>query len=145
MDIDRTDFSDPALSEDAVATGPHSEVEPAWILPDSPDGKVPVGGTSDLLVALANGGSKMFNVTNIDVTLTSANGHPTLKLGPVVYGQSLGPREQRSFRYPLELDEETPLGEVRAGRRVAHTPPRVSRHRLGTTPPAHAAAPATPL
>ena len=40
-DVDRTDFSDPALSEDKDALGPqgpHSDVEPAWILPDCPDG-----------------------------------------------------------------------------------------------------------
>lgn len=36
-DVDRTDFSDPALSEDKKTTthhGPHSEVEAASLLPD---------------------------------------------------------------------------------------------------------------
>lgn len=38
MDIDRTHFEDPALMEDPVATAAHSEIEAAWILPESPDG-----------------------------------------------------------------------------------------------------------
>ena len=41
MDIDRTHFEDPALMEDPVATAPHSEIEVAWVLPDSPDGSKP--------------------------------------------------------------------------------------------------------
>ena len=38
MDIDRTHFEDPALMEDPVAKGPHSEIEASWVLPESPDG-----------------------------------------------------------------------------------------------------------
>ena len=38
MDIDRTHFEDPALMEDPVAKGPHSEIEASWILPESLDG-----------------------------------------------------------------------------------------------------------
>jgi hypothetical protein len=37
-DVDRTDFSDPALSADPVAQGPHSDISSAWILPEYTDG-----------------------------------------------------------------------------------------------------------
>lgn len=124
--MDRTDFSDPSLQEDAVATGPHSEVEPAWILPDCPDGKMPVGGTNDLLVALANAGSsnKKFNVTHIESTLQSLDGHPTVKVDRFVYNEDLGAGIQRSFRYPIALDAETPLGEYQLVARVYYTATR---------------------
>ena len=149
MDIDRTHFEDPALKEDPVATGPHSEVEAAWILPDSPEGskqslrcsfsihghislalsllcasltcdsiaaccvaELPVGRTNDLLVALANSGSTMFNVTHIEAELMDADGKQILlNFGKYDYGQSLGPREQRSFRFPMPLDKEQALGD----------------------------------
>ena len=150
MDIDRTHFEDPALKEDPVATGPHSEIEAAWILPDSQDGskrplhieshplsqatplfslplwsrlmlskslrlpiaELPVGRTNDLLVALANSGSTMFNVTHIEAELMDADGKQILlTFGKYDYGQSLGPREQRSFRFPMPLDKEQALGD----------------------------------
>ena len=112
-DVDRTDFSDPALSEDKVvsATGPHSEVEPAWILPDCPDGKVPVGGSTDMVVALYNSGASMFNVSHIEAELLTPAGKSVAKLDRYEYGQPLGPREQRSFRYPMPISAEMPLGE----------------------------------
>jgi len=105
------DFSDPALSEDPVATAAHADIEPAWIFPDCPDGKVPVGGSTDLVVALANIGSKTFNVSHITGKLTTATGKTARELKLYEYGQQLGSREQRSFRYPLPIDAETPLGE----------------------------------
>lgn len=112
-DVDRTDFSEPHLKTDAEVgpQGPHSEIEPAWILPDSPDGKVPVGHSTDMLISLANSGVKMFNVSHIEAQLLTATGKQVLKLDRYEYGQPLGPREQRSFRYPLVIDAETPLGE----------------------------------
>jgi hypothetical protein len=73
--------------------------------------EVPVGVSSDLLVALTNGGSKMFNVSRIEARLTATSGGRTVKLDTYEYGQSLGPNEQRSFRFPMPLDRETPLGE----------------------------------
>lgn len=105
------DFSDPALSEDPVASGPHSDVEPAWIIPDGPDGKVHIGGTTDLLVALSNSGPKGFNVSHIEGKLLTLAGKKAKDLPTYSYGQTLSAREQRSFRYPLPLDAETPLGE----------------------------------
>lgn len=119
-DIDRTDFTEDHLKSD-VASGPHSEIEPAWILPDCPDGKVPIGGTSDMLVALANTGSKMFNITHIEGKLLNAEGKQVIKLGRYDYGQSVGPREQRSFRYPMTLSEEAPLGEYTLIARAYYT------------------------
>lgn len=71
-----------------------------------------MGRTNDLLVALTNSGSKMFNVTHIEGELMDADGKLTvLSLPKYDYGQSLGPREQRSFRFPMELDAEQKLGE----------------------------------
>jgi len=110
-DVDRSDFSDPALSEDAVASGAHSDIETTWILPESPDGKVPVGGTSDLVIALANGGAKNFNVSAIEGQLLTTGGKLVRRLERYEYGQSLGPHEQRSFRYPLPISAEMPLGQ----------------------------------
>lgn len=111
-DIDRTDFSDPALTEDVKveAQGPHSDIETTYVLPDCPDGKVPIGGTSDLLVALANGGSKMFTISAIEAKLLRADGTVFQDLGRTDYSMSLGPLDQRSVRYPIELDDETALG-----------------------------------
>jgi hypothetical protein len=113
-DVDRTDFSEEHLKSDDEAvgpTGPHSDVEPAWIFPDSPDSKLPVGGTTDLLVALANSGSKMFNVSHVEGQMLDGAGKLALTLPRVEYGQSLAPQEQRSLRYPITLDKEAPLGE----------------------------------
>ncbi len=33
------------------------------------------------------------------------------RLPPFEYGESLGPREQRSFRYPMQVEADVPLGE----------------------------------
>lgn len=114
-DIDRTDFTDPALQSDEIRIGtvPHSDIEPAWIFPESPESKLHVGGTTDLLVALANGGAKMFNVSHVEGRLLDAAGKLVTRLPRFEYGQPLGPLEQRSFRYPVELDAEMALGEYK--------------------------------
>lgn len=70
--------------------------------------EVPVGGT-DLVVALANSGSKVFNVSHVEGKLTTASGKTVRDLARYEYGQQLGAREQRSFRYPLPIDAEMPL------------------------------------
>jgi len=74
---------------------------------------VPVGHSTDMLIALGNKGSpgKMFNISRIEGRLLTSAGKLVLKLAPYQYGLPLGPGEQRSFRYPLLLDAETPLGE----------------------------------
>jgi len=114
-DVDRTDFTEEHLKAEAPkiesATDPHSEIEHAWIFPESPDSKLPVGSTTDMLVALANDGAKMFNVSYVQGQLLDASGKVFLNLPKFEYGQPLGPLEQRSFRFPITLDEETPLGE----------------------------------
>jgi len=115
-DVDRTDFSDPALDSDAdkvrEASGPHSEVEVASLLIDlAEDGKVPVGVGSYVLVALANSGAKMFNVSAMSATLSSAEGKVVQKFAKHEYGDSMGPREQRSVRFEFTPSEETPLGQ----------------------------------
>ena len=101
------------LKSDKVkeATEAHSDIDPAWIFPESPDSKLPVGGTTDLLVALANGGAKMFNVSHVAGQLLDASGKLAMTLDRFEYGQSLGPMEQRSFRFPLTFDAEMALGE----------------------------------
>lgn len=112
-DVDRTDFSDPALQSDEVkrATEPHADVETTWIFPESPDSKLHVGGTNDLLVALANAGAKTFNVSHVEGRLLDGAGKLALALPRLEYGQNLGALEQRSFRFPIELDAEMALGE----------------------------------
>ena len=74
--------------------------------------EIPIGRTNDLLVALANMGSKMFNVTHIEGELQDAkgSGEVLISLGRTDYGQSLGPKEQRSFRFPMALGAEEKLG-----------------------------------
>lgn len=113
-DVDRTDFSDPALKSD-IATGSNSEVEPASLMPDLlEDGKVPQAVESHVLVSLANLGSKMFNVTAVDGELLEAEtGKRLQKFDKVQYGEPLNPREQRSFRYGFTPKETLKLGEYR--------------------------------
>lgn len=73
--------------------------------------EVPVGGSADLLIALANSGNKMFNVSAIEAKLLTLGGKFVAKLDRTEYGQPLGPFEQRSFRYPLPISAEMPLGQ----------------------------------
>lgn len=112
-DVDRTDFTEEHLKEDKVkvASAPHADVEPAWIFPEAPESKLPIGGTTDLLVALANAGAKMFNISHIEGRLLDAEGALKLALPRYEYGQPLGPLEQRSFRFPINLSDEMALGE----------------------------------
>lgn len=73
--------------------------------------EVPVATTSYLLIALANLGGKMFNVSAVDCRLDTADGALAQKLKRQQYGEPLGPREQRSFRFGFAPDAETALGE----------------------------------
>lgn len=75
---------------------------------------LPIGVPSYLLVSLANLGPKMFNVTKIngivsDVKTGKALSNFTRKM----YGDPLGPREQRSFRYPFTPKKTLSPGEYR--------------------------------
>jgi hypothetical protein len=110
---DNSDFMEEHLKTDepAFATEAHPDIDLAWILPECPDGKVPIGSSSDMLAALNNVGSKMFNVTHIEGKFFDAAGSVIFKLARYDYGQPLGPHEQRSFRYPLVLPNDAPLGE----------------------------------
>lgn len=107
-DVDRTDFTEEHLKaeNDMGPLGSHSDVEPASLLPDISDGKVAIGTTNHLLVSLANMGAKMFNITHIDGTAESSAGGKPYKFKKLSFGQSLGPREQRSFRFPFTPSEE---------------------------------------
>ena len=63
---------------------------------------LPIGVPSYLLVALANSGPKMFNVTKINGVVSDAvTGVPYANFTRKIYGDPLGPREQRSFRFPF--------------------------------------------
>lgn len=63
---------------------------------------MPIGVPSYLLVALANSGPKMFNVTKINGVVSDAvTGAPVSNFTRKMYGEPLGPREQRSFRFPF--------------------------------------------
>ena len=73
--------------------------------------EVPVATTSYLLIALANLGSKMFNVSAVDCRLDTADGALAQKLKRQQYGENLGPREQRSFRYPFVPSKKLSPGE----------------------------------
>ena len=181
-DVDRTDFSDPALQEDPIAKGPqgpHSEVEPASILPDITDGsalfsppplpfpclptypcrpsalhpawpdpiseptlrlqllcalrctrsspcallprtEVPIGVQSLVLASLANAGRKMFNVSKIMGSLQDGDGKEIQKLPTRVYGEPLGPLEQRSFLFGFTPDEKTPTGQYKLSLQILY-------------------------
>jgi len=115
-DVDRTDFTEEHLKEDPVSVpsmGPHSEVESASLLVDLVSGNVPIGVPSYLLCALANLGGKMFNVSSISGSLQGTDGKELQKLTRRSYGESLGPREQRSFRFGFCPDEKIPPGKYR--------------------------------
>ena len=69
-----------------------------------------------LLCALANTGPKMFNVTAIDGYLADTATGKRLKgegFPRVEYGEPLGPREQRTFRYAFTPDAELASKEYR--------------------------------
>lgn len=139
-DVDRTDFTEEHLKEDKKPYGPHKDVEPASLLPDlAEDGsararprhapplaaltcaaparaEVPLGVETVLLCALANTGPKMFNVTAIEGYLADAATGKRLKgegFPRFEYGEPLGPREQRTFRYAFTPDAELAPKEYR--------------------------------
>ena len=60
-----------------------------------------MGITNYLLTALVNSGGKMFNVSKIEGSLQQLDGKVLQKLKKYEFGEPLGPREQRSYRYPF--------------------------------------------
>mmetsp|Transcript_9323 Transcript_9323/g.20331 ORF Transcript_9323/g.20331 Transcript_9323/m.20331 type:complete len:248 (-) Transcript_9323:211-954(-) len=115
-DVDRTDFSDSATSEDNVhPLGASTEVEHVSMMPDlATPGKVPAGVDSVLLVALSNLGPRMYNVTDIDGYLVDvASSKKVELLKKRTYGESLKPHEQGTYRYAFAPSDERKLGEYR--------------------------------
>ena len=110
-DVDRTDFSEAHLQDDAlkIENPPHSDVTTTALLPDGTE--LALGKPSVLLVALANAGSKMFNVSTIDGYAEDAAGTRLQNFTVRHYGDPLGPREQRSFRYPFVPSKKLSPGE----------------------------------
>ena len=67
---------------------------------------------SYLLVSLANLGPKMFNVTKINGVVSDVKtGKLLANFTRRMYGEPLGPREQRSFRYPFAPSKKLSPGE----------------------------------
>ena len=67
---------------------------------------------SYLLVSLANLGPKMFNVTKINGIVSDVKtGKALANFTRRMYGDPLGPREQRSFRYPFVPSKKLSPGE----------------------------------
>ena len=67
---------------------------------------------SYLLVSLANLGPKMFNVTKINGVVSDVKtGKSLANFTRRMYGEPLGPREQRSFRYPFAPSKKLSPGE----------------------------------
>lgn len=116
-DVDRTDFSDPALSSDLdkkKPLAPHDDVEPSSMIVQPIGENLPIGAASYLLVSLANLGPKMFNVTKINgIVQDVKTGEKLANFTRRMYGDPLGPREQRSFRYPFVPSKKLSPGEYR--------------------------------
>jgi len=115
-DVDRTDFTEAHLKEDEPAqgpTGPSEDIEAVSLLPDLlEESKVPVGTSNQLLVSLANLGSRMFNVSHIVGSLSDPEtGKKVASFKKKVFGDPLPPREQRSFVYTFMPKAESKLGE----------------------------------
>jgi hypothetical protein len=148
LDVDRTDFSDPALNEDQdVEEGPSQYVMSASLLPDTSENRefhprspsclpqhprmsmrprmstlpqpavhsdVQIGVNNTLLVSLSNLGGKMYNVTYIDGYLETFSSAERLgNFRRQMFGEALGPREQRSFRYLFVPPTAMKPGEYR--------------------------------
>uniref|UniRef100_A0A7S0EDI2 Translocon-associated protein subunit alpha n=1 Tax=Phaeocystis antarctica TaxID=33657 RepID=A0A7S0EDI2_9EUKA len=115
IDIDRTDLSDPALNADLDKPKtllPHSDVEPSSMMLQPVGESLPIGVPSYLLVSLANLGPKMFNVTKINGIVSDVkSGKALANFTRRMYGDPLGPREQRSFRYPFVPNKKLSPGE----------------------------------
>lgn len=109
------DFSDPAYNADLDKPKtllPHSDVEPSSMMLQPAGEGLPIGAPSYLLVALANLGPKMFNVTKINgVVSDMKSGKALANFTRRMYGDPLGPREQRSFRYPFVPSKKLSPGE----------------------------------
>ena len=58
-------------------------------------------------------GPKMFNVSAVTGVLSSADGKVVQKFAKKEYGDSLGPKDQRSVLYGFEPSEETSLGSYK--------------------------------
>lgn len=114
-DVDRTDLSDPALNADLDKPKtllPHSDVEPSSMMLQPVGESLPIGVPSYLLVSLANLGPKMFNVTKINGIVSDVkSGKALANFTRRMYGDPLGPREQRSFRYPFVPNKKLSPGE----------------------------------
>ena len=77
-----------------------------------PRAGLPIGVPSYLLVSLANLGPKMFNVTKINGVVSDVKtGKSLANFTRRMYGEPLGPREQRSFRYPFAPSKKLSPGE----------------------------------
>merc|ERR1719160_2155916 len=116
-DVDRTDFTEKHLQEDEPKNkvlAPHDDVEPSSMIVQPIGENLPIGVPSYLLVALANTGSKMFNVTKINGVVEDMKTQKVLaNFTRRMYGEPLGPREQRSFRYPFIPNKKLSPGEYR--------------------------------
>jgi len=114
-DVDREDLSDPALNADLDKPKtllPHSDVEPSSMMLQPVGESLPIGVPSYLLVSLANLGPKMFNVTKINGIVSDVkSGKALANFTRRMYGDPLGPREQRSFRYPFVPNKKLSPGE----------------------------------
>jgi len=114
-DVDRTDLSDPALNSDLDKPKtllPHEDVEPSSMIVQPIGESLPIGVPSYLLVSLANLGPKMFNVTKINGVVSDVkSGKALANFTRRMYGDPLGPREQRSFRYPFVPSKKLSPGE----------------------------------
>lgn len=76
--------------------------------------EIQIGVNNTLLVSLSNLGGKMYNVTFIDGYLeTSSSAERLGMFRRQVYGEALGPREQRSFRYLFVPPTTVKPGEYR--------------------------------
>lgn len=116
IEIERHDFSDPAYDEDKVQVEevPSQHIEAVSLLPHSVHDRVEIGQNNTLLVALSNLGGKMYNVTFIDGYLQELDSETKLgKFKRTSYGEALGPREQRSFRYLFLPSTSLKAGEYR--------------------------------
>lgn len=112
-----TDFSDPALQSNLDKSKqlmPHEDVEHSSIILQPMKESVPIGVQSYLLVALANLGPKMFNVTKVNGIVSDVQtGKALANFTRRMYGDPLGPREQRSFRFPFIPSKKLMPGKYR--------------------------------
>ena len=103
------------MSRSAKTLQPFSSRRPTCCAERSPapaPAGLPIGVPSYLLVSLANLGPKMFNVTKINGIVSDVkSGKALANFTRRMYGDPLGPREQRSFRYPFVPNKKLSPGE----------------------------------